>query len=173
MPNWDKRDRVAAELKRRLEAALKYKTGKCVRIVEGDGGMWGSWNTTSLPVVHWFEDSTAYTYQEARERPGVYEVSMPVQLEYIVAVCDKQKIYQEAREALGRLRRAIELDERFAENGGIKGDFGQTVAGEELCIWYGVDATEAVEVANNTLDIAVVYTFIFTEKHLGYTKERH
>lgn len=145
-------DQVVAEIKRRLRLAFPN-----VQIYEGSGGVWGVWNQV-LPCIHIFE---LMTMRELKPR-GVYTIVQPIQIEYVTKLQDRINMYSEGRSKRLTLQKALELDERLVQNK------GQAVEGRELLVSYFMKFDEVVEVIPNTLDCAVQYEIMYTERFYGY-----
>lgn len=151
----NKIDLVVAEIKRRLRLAFPN-----VQIYEGSGGVWGVWNQV-LPCIHIFELMTFRQNSPTRQR-GVYLVTQPIQIEYVTKLNDRINMYSEGRAKKLKLQKALELDERLVQNK------GQSNEGQELLVSYTMKFDEIVEVIPNTLDCAVQYEIIYTERFFGY-----
>lgn len=152
-----KRDDILVELTRRLRSGLNNPL-----VVDGEGGIWGLWGG-QLPCVHIFEDAT----QRTHPKPGVYQITLPIQIEYVSRLSSSRYVYEEGRRRLVELQTAIELDERFAQRKGLPDESG------DLAISYWMTADEIVEVVDGVVDVAAIYNFVFTEQFLGYERDRH
>lgn len=146
-------DQVIVEIKRRLRLAFPN-----VQMYEGSGGVWGVWNQV-LPCIHVFE---LMTTRELRPR-GVYTITQPIQIEYVTKLQDRINMYSEGRTKRLAVQKALELDERLVQNR------GQINEGRELLVSYFMKFDEVVEVIPNTLDCAVQYEIMYTERFYGYT----
>lgn len=151
-----KRSLIITELKRRLLASAQLNTPA---LIEGDGGVWGQWKTR-LPCIHIYEMEEQLEYS-SRQKPGLYVKILPIQIDYISRLSKKDLIYSEGREKLADLQIAIELDERF-KNEGI-----------DLTIDYSMSANEIIEVLPSIVHVAVLYNFRYVENHFGYEASRH
>lgn len=147
-----KLDLAIIEIKRRLRLAFPS-----VQIYEGSGGVWGVWNQ-GLPCIHIFELMTA---RDLKTR-GVYTVVQPIQIEYITKLNDRINMYTEGRKKKLAVQKALELDERLVQNKGLE------IEGKELLVHYSMKFDEIVEVIPNTLDVALQYEILYTEKFFGY-----
>jgi len=148
-----KRDDLITELIRRLKSSFVG-----TRIYAGDGGVWGKWGR-ALPAIHYYESPADMTLK----RPGVYDITLPIQVEYFVRLGKKGDLFPEGREKLGELQAALELDERFKSDD----------TGQELVYTYSMVANEIVEVLDHVVGVAVIYEFKFTDVFLGYEQYRH
>lgn len=148
-----KRDDIVNEALRRVKEGMRRP-----HTYEGDGGVWGIWGK-SLPALHIYEGSTDHNLI----KPGLYDIILPVQIEYICKLRDRRNVYREGREKLTELQTAIELDERLRQDGD----------GEDLVISYSIDITEIGEVINSVLAVSVLYNFRYADNFLGYEPLRH
>ena len=153
------RDKIIDELKRRIKAGF----GASARIYAHDGGVWGSWGR-NLPCFHYWELPT----EQKLYGRGLYDIILPIQVEYFVKLTRKKDLFEEGREKLTEIQTAIELDERFHV---YTADHVKT--GEELCISYFVKTTEIAEMLENVLGVALIYEFRFVDQFLGYEEFRH
>ena len=152
-----KREDVIKELKRRILAKLPT-----VPIVEGTGGIWGAWDK-KVPVIHLFELPSV----RALVKPGVYQVELQVQIEYVNKLSKQDECNTEGRAKMAVLQKAIELDERFTMNSGLK------TQGKDLVTSYFCGADEIATPLPNIVDAAVLYVFRFTDVFYGYELARH
>lgn len=148
-----KRDRIVKELIRRLEVEFPS-----THVIEGSGGIWGEWRGI-LPVFHIYENETDYVLHGN----GLYRVTFPIQIEFVIRLNDRRKLYSEGRTWLKKLQSAIELDERFTE----------AESNEDLCVGFSLDADEIVEVIDQVMDVAVLYSLEYVDSFLGYEPHRH
>jgi len=148
-----KRDDLITELLRRLKSGFSG-----TRIYAGDGGVWGKWGRY-LPVIHYYESPA----DQVLIKPGKYDITLPIQIEYFTRLGNKKDLFPEGREKLNELQAAIELDERFKSDD----------IGNELVYTYSMVANEIVEVLDHVVGIAVIYEFKFTDVFLGYEQYRH
>ena len=147
------REEVSKEIKRRVHEGMGRP-----KMYEGDGGVWGIWGRI-LPAIHIYEGATEHKLI----KPGLYDIILPVQIEYISRLSDITKVYEEGREKLEQLQAALELDERLRKNGDE----------EELVIAYSIETTEIADVLSSVLAVAMLYNFRYTDKFLGYEPARH
>lgn len=152
-----KRDSIVIELKRRLKKGLGN-----ISIIEGNGGIWGSWDRT-LPCIHFYEMPTS----KQLIKPGKYQVEFPIQLEYVNKLNSQLSVYTEGRNKLSKLEKAIELDERFTEN------FSLPTQGQDLVSSFSCVADEIMSPLPGVVDVGVVYVFKYTEAFHGYELKRH
>ena len=144
---------VSKEISRRVRKGMERPY-----TYEGDGGVWGKWGR-NLPALHIYEGATEHRLI----KPGLYDIILPVQIEFITRLNDITKIYEEGRERLEQLQSALELDERLQKNGD----------GEELVISYSIETTEIADILSSVLAVAMLYNFRYTDKFLGYEPARH
>jgi len=149
-----KRDDIVNELIRRLKIQFSD-----VYYFQGDGGVWGSWGR-QLPAIHYYEMPAGWELV----KPGMYQVTLPIQLEYFTKLQSKIGLYVEGREKLEKIQQTVELDERFSK--------GLTPSGD-LAYTYSMVSDEIIEVMDNLLGVGVIYEFKFTERFLGYETYRH
>lgn len=71
-------------------------------------------------------------------------------------------MYTEGRKKKLAVQKALELDERLVQNKGLETE------GKELLVHYSMKFDEIVEVIPNTLDVALQYEILYTEKFFGY-----
>lgn len=150
----DIRTKIAAELKRRLLVSFPS-----VMIYEGGGSVWGVWSR-ELPCFHIFEQVTEVRSSDTSTR-GLLHTKLPIQIEYVTKLTNRNLLFTEGRTKLKSLREAIELDMRFREG------HGTNTPGSELVVSYMMAANEIVEVIPNVVDTAIVYEFTFIEKSYG------
>jgi hypothetical protein len=150
----DVRTKIAAELKRRLLTVFPS-----VMIYEGGGSVWGVW-TRELPCFHIFEHVTEVKSSDTSTR-GVLHTKLPIQIEYVSKLTNRNLLFTEGRTKLKSLREAIELDLRLREGRGTN------TVGSDLVINFAMAANEIVEVIPNVVDVAIVYEFSFAEKSYG------
>ncbi|RLF43931.1 MAG: hypothetical protein DRN17_05410 [Thermoplasmata archaeon] len=148
-----KRDDIVNEVIRRVNKGMEKAYS-----FQGDGGVWGNWGR-SLPALHFYEGATDHELI----KPGLYDIELPMQIQYICRLSDSRKVYTEGREKLKKLQTAMELDERLRKDGD----------GEELLISYGMSITEITDILDNVLAVGVVYNLRYTDKFLGYESFRH
>lgn len=146
---------IANELKRRLTVGFPNTT-----IYEGAGSVWGEW-TRALPCFHVYEMVADLKGKDTTLR-GLYQTTLPVQIEYVTKLNNRSLLLTEGRSKLLALQQTIELDRRFQQS------FGTQSVGQELVISYHMTANEIVEVVPSVVDVAVMYDFIFIEKFYGY-----
>jgi len=153
LPNPEPRlTQISREMKRRLSQAFPS-----VPIYEGSGGVWGVW-TQMLPCIHLFELMATY-----REHPrGIYTVHQPFQFEYITKLKDRINMYQEGRIKSSLVQKALELDEFLVQNKGMDNE------GPALVTKFSITFQEIVEVIPNTLDCALQYELVYTDRFYGY-----
>jgi len=149
-----KRDDIVNELIRRLK--LQFSN---TYYFQGDGGVWGVWGR-QLPAIHYYEMPASWELV----KPGMYTVTLPIQIEYFTKLRLKTGLYEEGREKLEELQQAIELDERLSKELTPSGDLAYT---------YSIVSDEIIEVMDNLLGVGVIYEIKFTERFLGYQKYRH
>lgn len=150
------RERIVKEFKRRIN--IKFNN----IIYDGEAGSWGKW-TREVPCFHIFELAT----EQNLVKPGLYQVILPIQLDYVYKVAERNLLFTLGKKMLRDVQFAVELDERFSE-------FQGTVdKGEDLCIQYFISNTQIVEVIPTTLVAATTYQFVFVDKFLGYESSRH
>jgi hypothetical protein len=158
------RDKIVDELIRRI----KFSFGQDSRIYAGDGGIWGAWGR-ELPCFHYYEQA------DTRKLigNGLYDIILPIQLEYFVKLTRKAGVFEEGREKLQQVQNAIELDERFAVHVNVDSNSKTIRTDDELCVSYEMRTCELAEILDNTLGIGLVYEFRYVDKFLGYEKFRH
>lgn len=144
-----KRDEIIEELKLRLRALDPTPSA----IIEGDGGIWGSWGR-HLPAVHLYEQAS----DDEIVKRGLYQITLPIQIEYIVRLNDQSRLYEEGRLKLDQLSTAIELDERFRSQ----------TTDVELALTYFRTTSEIADVLDGVIGIGVIYNFIYSETFKGY-----
>jgi len=164
MPTQTQRDKLVDELLRRI----KFVFGQNTRIYAGDGGIWGAWGR-ELPCFHYYEmpDSRKLIGN------GLYDIILPIQLEYFVKLTRKAGVFEEGREKLQQIQAAIELDERFNVFLNVDSNTTTIRTEEELCIGYEMRTCEIAEILENTLGVGLIYEFRYTDKFLGYEQFRH
>lgn len=148
-----KRTEIADEVIRRLKTIVPAP----VRFVDGTGGIWGNWGR-HLPAVHYFEKPD----DRVQIKRGLYQVSLPVQIEYIIRVNDKSRMYEEGRVKLDQITTAIELDERLRSS----------VTEKDLVIEYSAVSSEIIDIMDDVLGVGIIYEFVFAEPHKGYEVRR-
>jgi len=151
----NKIDLIIIEFKRRLQLAFPE-----IPIYEGSGGVWGVWNQ-KLPCLHIFELMTVRDATNISAK-GVYRVTQPIQIEYVSKLGNKSLLYTEGRAKRLVIQKAVELDMRFTQNKGLAEE------GPDLLIGYHMAFDEIVEVIPNTIDCAVQYSIVYTERFFGY-----
>lgn len=151
----EKREFIAIELKRRLMLTFANTT-----FFEGNGGVWGKW-TRELPCIH-IAEKAAVVVGSVTRNPGIYNCTLPIQIEYVSKLQNVTQLYTEGRKKLEQVKKALELDVRFVQNAGLASP------GLELVVSYLMTANEIVEVLPNVLDVALLYEFHFVEPFYGY-----
>ena len=149
----EKRDEISKELISRLRELNPAP----VALIEGNGGIWGNWGR-NIPVVHIYEEPT----EEEIVKRGMYQIVLPIRIEYILRLNDKSQIYTEGRAKLKQLSTVIEQDERF---------FSRWVD-KELVIDYYRTTSEIADIMDGVLGVGVIYNFIYAEKFKGYEQNR-
>ena len=147
------RSKVSKEVIRRVRKGMGRP-----HTYEGDGGVWGKWGR-GIPALHIYEGATEHRLI----KPGLYDIILPIQIEFISRLSDITKIYEEGRERLEQMQAALELDERLRENGDE----------EDLVISYSIETTEIAEILSSVLAVAMLYNFRYTDAFLGYEPTRH
>ena len=147
------RDKIVDELKWRIKAGF----GQGTRIYAHDGGVWGAWGR-NLPCFHYYELPT----EQKLHGKGLYDIILPIQVEYFVKLSRKKDLFEEGREKLVEIQTALELDERF----NVHNATGCRTT-EELCIHYFAKTTEIAEILENVLGVALIYEFRFVDQFLG------
>lgn len=139
-----KRELIIEELKSRLKSI-----DGVVRIVEGGGSIE---ELQDFPTVFIFEE------QEVSEctKIGMYEKTLPVQIEFFIKLSDTSLVYPEGRKVLREITTALEIDDRFSE----------------LCVKYAMSANQIFEMRPGVVDVVVVYDFVYVEKFLGHDVRR-
>lgn len=150
----DARSAIVEELKRRLH--LSFPT---TMLYEGSGSVWGEW-ARSLPCIHIFEQVAESSASDTSNR-GVYRTRLPIQLEFVSKLQNRNALFTEGRSKLIDLRKAVELDRRFVQNKGLD------TQGSELAVYYLMTANELVEAIPGVIDVAVIYDFVYIEKFFG------
>ena len=145
----DKREEISKELLSRLVTLDPLP----VALIEGNGGIWGNWGR-NIPVVHVYEQAT----EDDIVKRGMYQIVLPIMVQYIIRLNDKSKIYTEGRAKLRQLISVIEQDERF---------FSRWVE-KELVIDYYRTTSEIADIMDGVLGVGVVYNFIYAEPFEGY-----
>lgn len=148
-----KRDDIVTEMIRRLTSAFPDSY-----LFEGDGGVWGSWGR-QLPAVHYYE----LTESLEQRKKGVYNVTLPIQIEYFKKMTSRNEMFTEGRATLEELQNAVELDERFAKG---------LVRGQDLAYTYSMVSNEIIEVLDSLVGVGVIYEIEYTTPFLGYGKLR-
>lgn len=148
-----KRTDIADEIKRRLKTIVPAP----IRFVDGTGGIWGNWGR-HLPAVHYYEKPDA----KRIVKRGMYQVVLPVQIEYIIRLSDKSKLYDEGRIKLDQITTAIETDERLRSS----------ITEKDLVIDYYATSSEIIDIMDDVLGVGIIYEFVFAEVHKGYECNR-
>ena len=148
-----KRSDIADEVIRRL----KTITPAPVRFVDGTGGIWGNWGR-SLPAVHYYEKPD----ERVIVKRGMYQITMPVQIEFIIRVNNKSLMYDEGRLKLEQIISAIEIDERLRS----------AVTEKDTVIDYYSVSTEIIDIMDDVLGVGIIYEFVYADKHKGYEVRR-
>jgi hypothetical protein len=104
---------------------------------------------------------------------GLYDIILPIQLEYFVKLTRKAGVFEEGREKLQQVQAAIELDERFTVYMNVDNDSKTIKTDNELCVSYEMRTCEIAEILDNTLGVGLIYEFRYVDKFLGYEKFRH
>ena len=164
MPTQTQRDKLVDELLRRI----KFVFGQNTRIYAGDGGIWGAWGR-ELPCFHYYEMS------DTRKLigNGLYDIILPIQLEYFVKLTRKAGVFEEGREKLQQVQAAIELDERFTIHTNVDNNSKAIKTNEDICVGYEMRTCEIAEILENTLGVGLIYEFRYVDKFLGYEQFRH
>lgn len=147
------REKIAKELEYRVREGMGRP-----HFYEGDGGVWGIWGR-NIPALHVYEGATEHKLI----KPGLYDIILPIQVEYISRLSDITKVYDEGREKIEQLQAAIETDERFTDR----------KTGEDLAISYSIETTEIADILSSVLAVAMLYNFRYADKFLGYEPARH
>lgn len=151
MSNLDsKRDAIIAELKKRVDGARWQN--KVPWIFEGDGGID---NVEQFPSVFLYELEEVVTSSDVY-RKGLYQKTLPIQIEYFIKITDRKKIPAEGRKIIKLLSSALELDDRFSD----------------LTIQYYMTGNTIVEMRDGVVDVVVLYEFVYVDKFMGYGPNR-
>ncbi len=108
---------VIDELKRRLKVGLDD-----LLIFEGDAEVWGKWQR-QLPCIHIYEleSKTVEADGKAQQLAGRGKIltRLLIQVEFVGKLTNIGQVFSQGREMRERLRKSIELDERFKERKGL------------------------------------------------------
>lgn len=107
-PAETQREKIIAELERRLETIRDPATGKKTLVERGYAGV----DIDKLPKIIIFEDEE--TIVESKR--GLYQKTLPLWIEFFRNVNEPRQIYIQGNRMFAEVRRAVELDERFFEN---------------------------------------------------------
>lgn len=158
-------DELIIELKRRIKKGFND-----ILVFEGDSEVWGKWQR-QIPCVHLYELELKAEQVDSNSVYGLAKgkilTKIVIQLEFINKLTQPNTSYTQGREIRDLIRRAIELDERFAMKA------KEVDAGQDLVVDYGLVASETRLLTNGVLDVAVAYGFRFVEPFYGYEKYRH
>lgn len=145
-----RRDAIIAELKNRV-AAAKWQN-KVPWIYEGDGGIE---NVEQFPSVFLYEMEEQVNSSDVY-RKGLYQKTLPIQIEYFIKITDRKKIPAEGRKIIKLLSDSLELDDRFSN----------------LTIQYYMAGNTIVEMRDGVVDVVVLYEFVYADKFMGYGPNR-
>lgn len=145
-----KRDAIIVELKKRL-AEAKWQN-KVPWIYEGDGGID---NVDQFPSVFLYELEEQVNSSDVY-RKGLYQKTLPIQIEYFIKITDRKKVPAEGRKIIKLLTSALELDDRFSG----------------LTIQYYMSGNTIVEMRDGVVDVVVLYEFVYADKFMGYGPNR-
>lgn len=141
-----KREAIIAELRRRV-AEAKWQNST-PWIYEGDGGVD---NVEQFPSVFLYELSEQVASSDVH-RKGLYQKTLPIQIEYFIKISDRKKIPAEGRKIISLLASSLELDDRFSD----------------LTIQYYMVGNTIVELREGVVDVVVLYEFVYVDRFLGY-----
>lgn len=157
-PKETKREKIVAELVRRLEEGIPLhpSTRKKTLVERGYDGI----DVNQLPKIVVFEDTEEIT----EVKRGLYQKTLPFQLEYFRSLSSEREIFEQGNRMIAEVVQALELDELF-HAGAMPGTPGRTGSG--LVRSYGLVRNDIIELTEHRALVLVWYEFIYWECRTG------